>query len=643
MANVFLSYDHEDLALAKPLASALEKAGHTVWYDRHIHGGAQYSRKIEQALDDAHAVIVLWTSHSLESAWVRDEAAEGRDRGKLVPLSVGGITAPMGFRQFQTIDLGDWKGRGKVPRLEDVLEAIASQSGPKQGGEEAAVAPDSGRVSISGSAATNGFRRTMLAVLALSVVVAAGIGFWVWRGSNGLPIIEVASANASPRSQAAASDLFVKLGSLAEVGGGKWQLVDAASAPSKPDLVFRTADIGSVTSPAANLVLLDGTKGSLLWSREFAFPAGAEADLRQQMSLTAGRVLGCALESRDAGGLRQDLLKLFLNACATLSESSSLSPGNVIGPLRLILDANPAFAPAWARLLYADTTVLDFAGFGQGSRAEAIRALRADIEKARNVAPELPELSLAEVKLLPPTAYGRTLNLLNTAAEKAPNKAEIFADLSFAFQKVGRMSDAVVAARRAAELDPLSPVLTTQSIMTLAYAGQVDNAREELSRAEKLWAGTGALRDAQFAFHLRYGDPALARRLAVLRDVGLDFYLAARADPSAANVEKLRQFIRGLKPRNAGVFGGTIQPLGEFNLMQDLWARIDQTSTQDIAQYSYLLFRPSLAGLRRDPAFMRLASRIGLLQYWKSSDQWPDFCNESHFPYNCKAEAAKYG
>src|SRR5690349_21530227 len=85
MASVFLSYDHDDAALSKPLISALEKASHTVWFDRHIHGGAQYSRKIEQALDEADAVVVLWSPYSLESAWVRDEAAEGRDRGKLIP------------------------------------------------------------------------------------------------------------------------------------------------------------------------------------------------------------------------------------------------------------------------------------------------------------------------------------------------------------------------------------------------------------------------------------------------------------------------------------------------------------------------------------------------------------------------------
>ncbi|MGH6728742.1 MAG: toll/interleukin-1 receptor domain-containing protein, partial [Sphingomicrobium sp.] len=50
MASVFLSYVREDVASARALASLLEKAGHSVWWDRHIKGGAQYAQEIEAAL-----------------------------------------------------------------------------------------------------------------------------------------------------------------------------------------------------------------------------------------------------------------------------------------------------------------------------------------------------------------------------------------------------------------------------------------------------------------------------------------------------------------------------------------------------------------------------------------------------------------
>ena len=131
MAGVFLSYGRDDGDKARAIAVALEKAGHSVWWDEHISGGSQFAKEIEQALDKADIVVVLWTSKSIESPWVRDEAGAGRDKGRLVPLSFEGTLPPLGFRQFHSIDLGGWPGRGKIPRLDEILAAIERQlNGP---------------------------------------------------------------------------------------------------------------------------------------------------------------------------------------------------------------------------------------------------------------------------------------------------------------------------------------------------------------------------------------------------------------------------------------------------------------------------------------------------------------------------------
>jgi tetratricopeptide (TPR) repeat protein len=307
--------------------------------------------------------------------------------------------------------------------------------------------------------------------------------------------------------------------------------------------------------------------------------------------------------------------------------------------------AQPRFAPAWGRLLYADMFAIDFAGFGVGDESKAVGDLRQDMDKVRKVAPDLPELILAEVKLLPPTAYFKRLELLAKAAERAPDKAEVFADQNSAFQQVGRMSDAVEAARRAAELDPLSPTMTTQLIMTRAYAGQLEEARKELARAERLWAGTGALRDALWGFHLRYGDPTVAREKAPAQQSGegLNLYLNTRADPSPINVEKFASYLRQFESKtDMGMTGWAIQALGEFDRVDEAFSWIARTPTDTVAVHAYLLFRPALAGVRRDSRFMQVAKRIGLIDYWRSSGKWPDFCGDPSLPYNCKVEAAKY-
>jgi tetratricopeptide (TPR) repeat protein len=125
VASVFLSYDRDDFPCARLLAHALEEAGHSVWWDRNIKGGVQYSKEIDQALAAAEAVLVLWSRHSIESAWVRDEAEAGRDLGRLVPACLDGSRPPLGFRQYQTIDLAEWRRTRKPSALDDLLATLA--------------------------------------------------------------------------------------------------------------------------------------------------------------------------------------------------------------------------------------------------------------------------------------------------------------------------------------------------------------------------------------------------------------------------------------------------------------------------------------------------------------------------------------
>ena len=138
MPKVFLSYSREDAAAAKQLAECIGRAGHQVWWDRQIEGGSRFTAEIDRELKNADAVVVIWSQASVESPWVQDEAAEGRDSGRLVPVMLGTDKPPLGFRQFQSVDFGSWDGEGDPPTLEALLRAIA-QKGPES---EAAPAVD---------------------------------------------------------------------------------------------------------------------------------------------------------------------------------------------------------------------------------------------------------------------------------------------------------------------------------------------------------------------------------------------------------------------------------------------------------------------------------------------------------------------
>ena len=140
MSRVFLSYAREDVDAAKALAEHIGGAGHDVWWDRHLHGGSRFVAEIDKALKDAEAVVVLWTAASVESAWVQDEAAEGRDSGRLVPASLGSAKPPLGFRQFHTVAIGEMNGSGRSEGVDELLDAIGRTCGSKPAAEEASAA-----------------------------------------------------------------------------------------------------------------------------------------------------------------------------------------------------------------------------------------------------------------------------------------------------------------------------------------------------------------------------------------------------------------------------------------------------------------------------------------------------------------------
>ena len=110
MHDIFLSYASEDRARASELASTLEKQGWNVWWDRTILPGKTFDRVIESELNAATCVIVLWSKISVESQWVRAEAGDALNKGRLIPALLEDAEIPLVFRQIQAASLLDWTG-----------------------------------------------------------------------------------------------------------------------------------------------------------------------------------------------------------------------------------------------------------------------------------------------------------------------------------------------------------------------------------------------------------------------------------------------------------------------------------------------------------------------------------------------------
>jgi tetratricopeptide (TPR) repeat protein len=133
VAQIFLSYSREDAERAKVLAGRLGDHGHNVWWDRNIAGGSKFAAEIEQALNAAEVVIVLWSERSIKSTWVLDEAAEGRDSGRLLPVVLDDCKPPLGFRQFQAIAARHPASEEPVQEIARAIARMTGQEGESYG------------------------------------------------------------------------------------------------------------------------------------------------------------------------------------------------------------------------------------------------------------------------------------------------------------------------------------------------------------------------------------------------------------------------------------------------------------------------------------------------------------------------------
>jgi hypothetical protein len=133
MADIFVSYAQADREWVKELATALEAEGLSVWWDPNLLPGTKFRDAIQSEMNKAKAVVVVWSLLAIESDWVRDEAEDGRQLRKLVPVLKDPVTPPHGFRQLQTANLSQWRGRRENPEFRMLVRGIRALTGENAG------------------------------------------------------------------------------------------------------------------------------------------------------------------------------------------------------------------------------------------------------------------------------------------------------------------------------------------------------------------------------------------------------------------------------------------------------------------------------------------------------------------------------
>ena len=110
---IFMSYARKDADRVRPLVDLLSiEEGIAVWWDKDIEPGERFRDVIDDVLEKASCVVVVWTKASIKSDWVRSEVDSPMKRGVLILVLLDAdLKIPRPFTELEHVDLTHWTGR----------------------------------------------------------------------------------------------------------------------------------------------------------------------------------------------------------------------------------------------------------------------------------------------------------------------------------------------------------------------------------------------------------------------------------------------------------------------------------------------------------------------------------------------------
>src|SRR3954451_13738183 len=142
MADVFLSYGRSTRSRVEQISGAMEASGYNLWWDKALNASDDYAMVIEAELDAAGCVVVAWSAQARQSLWVRAEANEALDSGKLVQINLDGTRLPLPFSVLHFLDFGGWRGERQGTPWNDFDARIGGMLRGEGGGHDTSSAPE---------------------------------------------------------------------------------------------------------------------------------------------------------------------------------------------------------------------------------------------------------------------------------------------------------------------------------------------------------------------------------------------------------------------------------------------------------------------------------------------------------------------
>lgn len=377
--------------------------------------------------------------------------------------------------------------------------------------------------------------------------------------------------------------------------------------------------------------LVDGTNGSQQWVQTYDRTLGDVFAIQKDIAESVAATLRLALRpervAATVGGTRNvEAYEAYIAARAVTNNGGSTRARDAIGLLERAVRLDPNFALAWAALAQAYTSAVDF------PLSSALSLTPAELEqriskaalRAFELAPDAPATLLA----------AGTVSMRNrdwAEAERRLSRAVELAgpydyDANFLYalflMDVGRATEAIPYEQRAMRAEPLL-------MRPVAFLAALDEMRGDLDKAEALLRASKdrmgqqtMRRQGLTMIHLARHDVSWLRSSLTENGQPCDWL----DDPARGLTDLRARYVAAERSGSSG----QLMPVALFaSLLGDQRLSLDALRAMGPTPNLITLWRPALSEVRRQPGFETLVRDLGLVDYWRASGDWGDFCRDN--------------
>lgn len=385
-----------------------------------------------------------------------------------------------------------------------------------------------------------------------------------------------------------------------------------------------------------------------LWSREFEGSAGEPEVLQAQVAGRTTDVTNWLLSDRYGLGAKID--RLTLAAYLEAGDEIQNGGGNrFVHIFRQVVARAPDFSYGHSGLAFA-LIEQDLRSAPPDQRPRVLAEVKSEGMRALALDPRNGEGYAILASVTPLSAWRERAAWLLKGVSADPDSPALLLLYGTFLADVGRNGEALTQAQRAVAAEPYWARARAYLSRRLIDVGRAEQGRSALARAARLWPDDRQIKaiQLQLAVEAAPVPEAISQVDGVAAAETWRVFLRARDSQDPDLRRTAAQAVT--KAAETGDFDrrDAVTALSMLGDIDGAFAQAERLYTAERLRQPYdyfsganVFFAPATRPLRLDPRFMRLAAKIGLVDYWRSTGHWPDFCAEPGLPYDCRVEAAR--